>query len=57
MNKFNIGCHLVAALELGAVAAEGLLYRYSGLYKRPFRFSLIANALSFSLGLILNQLI
>ena len=47
----------VAALELGAVAAEGLLYRYSGLYERPFRFSLIANALSFSLGLVLNQLI
>ena len=51
------GWPLVAALELGAVAAEGLLYRYSGLYERPFRFSLIANALSFSLGLILNQLI
>ena len=30
-------------------------YRYSGLYERPFRFSLIANALSFSLGLVLNK--
>ena len=47
----------VAALELGAVAAEGLLYRYSGLYERPYRFSLIANTLSFSLGFVLNQLI
>ena len=51
------GWPLVAALELGAVAVEGLLYRYSGLYERPYRFSLIANALSFSLGLIVNQLI
>ena len=47
----------VATLELGAMAAEGLLYRYSCLYERPFRFSLIANTLSFSLGFVLNQLI
>lgn len=48
---------LTAGLEIAACVAEGLLYRYSGLYKRPFLFSLAANALSFSLGLALNQLI
>lgn len=46
----------VATLELLAVAVEGLLYRYSGLYKKPFLFSLTANALSFFLGLLVNQL-
>ena len=51
------GWMLVAGLELAVVAAEGLLYRYSGLFKRPFLFSLTANALSFSLGLLINQLI
>ena len=50
------GWLLVAGLELSAVAVEGLLYRYSGLYKRPFLFSLAVNALSFSLGLLINQL-
>lgn len=48
---------LIAGLELAVVAIEGLLYRYSGLFKRPFLFSLTANALSFSLGLLINQLI
>lgn len=51
------GWLMVAGLELAVVAAEGLLYRYSGLFKRPFLFSLAANALSFSLGLLINQLI
>ena len=49
------GWMLIAGLELGAVAAEGLLYRYSGLFKRPLLFSLAANALSFSLGLLIHQ--
>lgn len=49
------GWLLIAVLELGAAAVEGLLYRYSGLYKRPFLFSLIANALSFSLGMLIHQ--
>ena len=49
------GWILIAGLELGAVAAEGLLYRYSGLFKRPLLFSLAANALSFSLGLLIHQ--
>ncbi len=47
----------VAVLEVLAILVEGLLYRYSGLYKRPYLFSLTANALSFSLGLVINQLI
>lgn len=51
------GWPLILALELGAAAVEGLLYRYSGLYKRPFLFSLLCNVLSFSLGLLWNHLI
>ena len=49
------GWLLIAGLELAAAAAEGSLYRYSGLYKRPFLFSLAANGLSFSLGLLIQQ--
>ena len=51
------GWLMVGGLELAVVAAEGMLYRYSGLFKQPFLFSLAANALSFSLGLLINQLI
>ena len=51
------GWLMVVGLELAVVIAEGLLYRYSGLFKRPFLFSLAANALSFSLGFLINQLI
>ena len=51
------GLLLTAGLEAAAVIAEWILYRYSGLVKRPFLFSLAANALSFSLGLLINQLI
>ena len=51
------GWLFIAGLELAAVVAEGLLYRYSGLYRRPFLFSLAANALSFSLGLLIQRLI
>lgn len=51
------GWAFVAGLEAGAVLIEWLLYRYSGLFKRPFCFSLAANALSFSLGLLVNQLV
>ena len=47
---------LIAGLELAVVATEGLLYRYSGLYTHPFRFSLFANVLSFCFGLVVNQL-
>lgn len=51
------GWPLIAGLELAAVMIEGLLYRYSGLFKKPFLFSLTANALSFSLGLLAKHLI
>ena len=51
------GWPAVAGLEILAVLAEGLLYRYSGLYKKPLLFSLAANALSFSLGFVINQLL
>ena len=51
------GWLLIAGLELSAAAVEWLLYRYSGLFSRPFLFSLSANALSFSLGLLIDQLI
>ena len=54
---FSGGWLLTAGLELAAIAAEGLLYWYSGLYRTPFLFSLAANALSFSLGLLIQQLI
>ena len=50
------GWLLIAGLELVVVATEGLLYRYSGLYTHPFRFSLFANVLSFCFGLVVNQL-
>ena len=48
---------LTAGLEGAAVVTEWLLYRRSELYKRPFLFSLSANALSFSLGVLMNQLL
>ena len=51
------GWLLIAGLELSVVAAEGLLYRYSGLYEHPFRFSLFANFLTFCFGLFVNQLL
>ena len=44
----------IAALEVSACAAEGMLYRYSRLYERPFLFSFAANALSFTTGLLVN---
>lgn len=40
------------ALELGAVAAEGLVYRERSRIARPWAFSLCANAFSFFTGLI-----
>ncbi len=51
------GWTVVVLLEGTAVLAEGGFYRYSGLYKRPFLFSLAANALSFFLGLLLTYFI
>jgi len=51
------GTLITAACEAGAVIAEWLLYRYCGRgYKKPFLFSLCANALSFGTGLAINLL-
>ena len=45
----------VAALELAAVFVEGLVYKISREgFSRPYLFSLGANALSFSLGALLQ---
>ena len=41
------------ALELGAVAAEGLVYARRSQIRRPWTFSLCANAFSFLTGLLL----
>ena len=41
------------ALELGAVAAEGLVYRRQSQIAWPWAFSLCANAFSFLTGLLL----
>ena len=41
------------ALELAAVAAEGLIYRRRSQSSHPWVFSLSANALSFLTGLLL----
>jgi len=47
----------VALCEGGAVAAEGTLYRFCGeTYRRPFLFSLCANAISFGTGLLLQAI-
>lgn len=41
------------ALELGAAAAEGLIYQRRSQIARPWAFSLCANALSFLSGLLI----
>ena len=47
----------VAFLELAAVITEGLLYRDLGEHiRRPVLLSLCANALSYSLGLLINHI-
>lgn len=46
-----------AVLEVLAVLTEALYYRhYASAIKRPFLFSLAANAVSFGLGLVINYL-
>ncbi len=49
----------VAALEIAAVAAEGLVYhkKCRESFPRPYLFSLAANALSFSLGALLRLIL
>ena len=46
---------VIAVLEISAVCAEGLLYRTcSKNFTRPLLFSILANGISFSLGLVFN---
>ncbi len=48
------GWTVVVAVELAAVAVEGLLFaRLGEQIKRPCLFSLLANTFSFSLGLVM----
>ena len=48
---------VIALLELFALGAEALLYRTcSKNFRRPLLFSLAANAISFSLGLVFNAI-
>lgn len=44
---------ITAALEISAVTAEWLIYRRNG-FERPFRLSLLLNAISFFTGCLLN---
>jgi len=47
-----------APLEIFAVLTEGYIYyKHAQTIKRPFIFSLAANAISFSLGLLIQQII
>ncbi|MBE6937915.1 MAG: hypothetical protein E7460_05100 [Ruminococcaceae bacterium] len=49
---------VIAVLEILALCAEALLYRTCGReIKKPFLFSLAANGISFSLGLVFNAVI
>lgn len=48
---------VTAALELGAVAVEGLCYaRMGAAIRRPWLFSLAANTFSFCMGLGIDKL-
>ena len=48
---------LIAALECAAVLTEGFIYKRSGAdFYRPYLFSLAANAVSYSLGLLISLL-
>lgn len=47
---------VLAALEIAAVVAEWIVYRYATGAKRPFLVSLVCNAASFGAGLLLNLL-
>ncbi|MDR0324503.1 MAG: hypothetical protein LBI19_00220 [Oscillospiraceae bacterium] len=45
-------------LELSAVLAEGFLYqKYGRAFKRPYLFSLAANAFSYGAGVLIQRLI
>lgn len=49
----NLLAAVTLALELGAVAAEGLVYRRRSEIIHPWTFSLLSNTLSFLTGLLL----
>lgn len=52
------GWAVVVALELAVVVVEGLLFERLGeRIKKPWLFSLLANAFSFSLGLIIDKIL
>lgn len=52
------GWAVMVALELGVVAVEGLSYdRLGYAVRRPWLFSLCANAFSFCMGLVVDILI
>ena len=48
---------VIAALELAAVAAEWIVYRFAADAKRPLLMSLVCNAASFCAGLLLYHII
>jgi len=49
---------IITPLELFAVITEGYIYKKNAQsIKRPFIFSLAANALSFTLGILIRQII
>ena len=52
------GWAVVVAVELAAIITEGLLFARLGEgIKRPWLFSMFANAFSFSLGLVIDIII
>ena len=48
---------LIALMEISIVFLEGLLYKKSREFSRPWLFSLGANALSFGLGVLLQRIL
>ena len=56
LGRFTPSWYLVAALESGAVVAEGFLYRscLSRKFCNPFLFSILLNIISFTGGLLLR---
>lgn len=52
------GWAVVAGLELAAIVTEGLLFaRLGERIKKPWLFSVSANAFSFSFGLVIDKII
>ncbi|MBR2717144.1 MAG: hypothetical protein IKD79_05345 [Oscillospiraceae bacterium] len=51
------GALMTALAEILAFLTEGLIYKKSREFSRPFVFSLCANAFSYGAGLMLNHLI